>query len=144
MKTHWKFAALVVVIVGMLVWLAAGGISESKTYYKTVSEVQQMGQDAVGRRLRVAGSVEPGSIFRSGRQVWFVLRQESRTLKVVYDGSSPLPDTFRDGAQALADGRMGPDNIFAASQIQAKCASKYEAKPVQRHPANIPIRKAGT
>ncbi|MGD0015769.1 MAG: cytochrome c maturation protein CcmE [Bryobacteraceae bacterium] len=141
MKTHWKFGALVVVIVGMLVWLAAGGISESKTYYKTVSEVQQMGQDAVGRRLRVAGNVEPGSIFRRGRQVWFVLRQESRTLKVVYDGNSPLPDTFRDGAQALADGRMGPDNIFAASQIQAKCASKYEAKPVQRHPSNIPIWK---
>ncbi|OYT68461.1 MAG: cytochrome c biogenesis protein CcmE, partial [Chloracidobacterium sp. CP2_5A] len=41
----------------------------------------------------------------------------------------PLPDTFRDGAQALADGRMQPDGTFHANRIQAKCASKYEAKP---------------
>ena len=39
---------------------------------------------------------------------------------------------FRDNAQALADGRLGPDGIFEANKIQAKCASKYEAKPLQR------------
>jgi len=129
MKTYWKFAALVVVIVGALVWLAAGGVSETKTYYKTVAELDQMGEQALGKRLRIAGDVEPGSILRNGRQVSFVLIQEQRKLRVVYDGSDPLPDTFRDGAQALADGKMGSDRVFQASQIQAKCASKYEAKP---------------
>ena len=34
-----------------------------------------------------------------------------------------------DGAQALADGKLGADGVFQASKIQAKCASKYEAKP---------------
>jgi len=143
MNTYWKFAVLIVVIVGTLVWLAAGGISENKTYYKTVAELQQMGDRAQGKRLRVAGDVEPGSIVRNGREVSFVLRQEQRKLKVVYNGNSPLPDTFKDGAQALADGRVGPNNVFQASAIQAKCASKYEAKPGQAHPSNIPIRKAG-
>lgn len=142
MKTYWKFAALVVVIVGALIWLAAGGVSETKTYYKTVSELDQMGSRALGQRLRVGGDVEPGSIVRNGRQVTFVLVQEKRKLTVVYNGSDPLPDTFRDGAQALADGRMGPDRVFQASQIQAKCASKYEAKPGGgQRPANI--NKAG-
>lgn len=143
MKTYWKFAALVAVVVGALVWLAAGGISEGKTYYKTVAELQQMGDSASGKRLRVAGDVEPGSIVRNGREVSFVLRQEQKTLKVVYEGNSPLPDTFKDGAQALADGKLGPNNVFRANAIQAKCASKYEAKPGQAHPSNIPIRKAG-
>ncbi len=142
MKTQWKFAALVVVIVGTLVWLAAGGISEGKTYYKTVSELQQLGPEGRAQRLRVGGDVEPGSIVRNGREVSFVLRQEHHTLKVIYDGNSPLPDTFKDGAQALADGQLGPDNVFRAKAIQAKCASKYEAKPGQAHPSNIPIRKA--
>jgi cytochrome c-type biogenesis protein CcmE len=142
MKTYWKFAALVVVIVGTLIWLAAGGINENKTYYKTVAELDQMGTKAAGQRLRVAGDVEPGSIVRNGRQVSFVLVQDKRRLKVVYSGSDPLPDTFRDGAQALADGHLGEDNVFAASQIQAKCASKYEAKPgAGKHPSNI--NKAG-
>ena len=44
-------------------------------------------------------------------------------------GFDPLPDTFRDGAQALADGKLGPDGVFHASEVQAKCASKYAPKP---------------
>ena len=129
MKTYGKFAALIVVIIGTLVWLAAGGISESKTYYKTIDELGQMGHGALGKRLRVGGDVESGSIVRAGREVRFTLRQDQRTLQVIYDGTDPLPDTFRDGAQALADGKMGPDGVFRAIKIQAKCASKYEAKP---------------
>ena len=131
MKTYGKFAALIVVIVGTLVWLAAGGINESKTYYKTVQELQQMGNVARDKRVRVAGDVEAGSIVRLGREVTFTLQQEKLRLKVVYDGTDPLPDTFRAGAQALADGKMGSDGVFRANKIQAKCASKYEAKPGQ-------------
>jgi cytochrome c-type biogenesis protein CcmE len=132
MRTYGKFAALIVVIVGTLVWLAAGGIGESKTYYKTVQEVQQMGNGSLDRRLRVGGDVESGSIVRLGREVAFTLEQEDARLKVIYVGTEPLPDTFRDGAQALADGKMGSDGVFRASKIQAKCASKYEAKPGER------------
>jgi cytochrome c-type biogenesis protein CcmE len=137
MKAYWKFAVLVIVIIGTLVWLAAGGISETKTYYKTVAELDQMGDRVQGKRLRVGGDVEPGSIVRNGRLVSFVLTQDQLKLKVVYDGSEPLPDTFRDGAQALADGKMSSDGIFQASKIQAKCASKYEAKPGQRRAAGL-------
>lgn len=135
MKTYGKFAALIVVIVGTLVWLAVGGINQTKTYYKTIGELREMGNGALGKRLRVAGDVESGSIVRTGREVAFILHQEDVRLKVVYDGAEPLPDTFRDGAQALADGRMGTDGVFRASKIQAKCASKYEAKPGQKAPA---------
>ena len=140
MKTYVKFAALIVVIVGTLVWLAAGGINESKTYYATVQEVRQMGNSALDRRLRVGGDVEAGSIVRLGKEVAFTLQQDSLRLKVVYDGTDPLPDTFRDGAQALADGKMGADGVFRAQKIQAKCASKYEAKPGQAPGA---VKRAG-
>jgi cytochrome c-type biogenesis protein CcmE len=136
MKTYGKFAALILVIAGTLVWLAAGGISESKTYYKTVSELQQMGGAALDKRLRVAGDVEPGSIVRLGKEVAFTLQQDKLRLKVIYDGSDPLPDTFKDSAQALADGRMGSDGVFRANKIQAKCASKYEAAPGP-HPDSV-------
>jgi len=129
MNTYVKFGLLMTAIIGTLVWLAAGGINETKTYYKTVAELDQMGDRALGERIRVAGDVEEGSIMRKGRSVSFTLRQEALALKVVYDGVEPLPDTFRDGAQALADGKMGEDGVFQASKIQAKCASKYESKP---------------
>jgi cytochrome c-type biogenesis protein CcmE len=51
-----------------------------------------------------------------------------------------LPDTFRDGAQALADGAMGADGVFHASKIQAKCASKYAPKPGQAPAGLKPVR----
>ena len=136
MRTWAKFAILVVAIVGTLGWLAAGGISETKTYYKTIPELKEMGERALDKKIRVGGDVEKGSIQRSGRDVHFVLYQDDIKLRVVYNGSEPLPDTFRDGAQALADGRLGTDGVFRASKIQAKCASKYEAKPGQKHPTD--------
>jgi cytochrome c-type biogenesis protein CcmE len=128
MKTYTKFAILIAVIIGTLAWLATGGINETKTYYKTISELQQM-KAPHGKRIRVGGDVMPGSIRREGKQVTFVLMQDAARLKVVYNGSDPLPDTFKDGAQALADGKLDPSGVFYASKIQAKCASKYEAAP---------------
>lgn len=129
MKTPAKFGILIVLIVGSLVWLGANGIKDTKAYYKTIPEVQQMGAAAHEQRLRVAGDVQPGSIVKNGPQVSFILHQGATTLNVTYSGADPLPDTFRDNAQALADGRMGPNGVFLANHIQAKCASKYAAKP---------------
>jgi cytochrome c-type biogenesis protein CcmE len=137
MNKYFKFGSLMIIIVGTLVWLAVGGVNETKTYYKTVSELEQMKDTAKAQRLRVAGDVEPGSIFRRGKEVEFVMTQDAKKLKVVYNGTEPLPDTFRDRAQAVADGRLGDDGIFRASRIQAKCASKYEAKPGQ--PKESPV-----
>jgi cytochrome c-type biogenesis protein CcmE len=53
-------------------------------------------------------------------------------MRVRYTGNDPLPDTFKDGSQALIDGRMG-EGVFQAKKIAAKCASKYEAKPGQNY-----------
>jgi len=90
-------------------------------------------------RVRVGGDVEKGSIQHSGQTVDFTLVQQDPAkpaqaplyLRIAYSGRDPLPDTFRDGAQALADGKMGADGVFHASKIQAKCASKYATKPGQ-------------
>jgi cytochrome c-type biogenesis protein CcmE len=131
MNTYVKFGTLMVLIVGSLVWLAFSGVKDTKTYYKTIPELEKMGQQAQGQRLRVGGDVQPGSIVKNGSRVSFQLHQGAETLNVVYVGSDPLPDTFKDNAQALAEGRLAANGQFEASHIQAKCASKYEAKPVQ-------------
>jgi cytochrome c-type biogenesis protein CcmE len=133
MKTYLKFGILMSVIIGSLVWLAMGGIRDTKTYYKTIPELEKMGNAAQMHRLRVGGDVKPGSIVKAGMRVSFVLHQGAQSLNVVYTGTDPLPDTFRDNAQALADGRLGSDGVFEANKIQAKCASKYEPKPPQRN-----------
>src|SRR5213594_2292360 len=129
MRKYGTFAALIAIVIGALVWLATANSGESQSYYKTISELGQMGERAHVKRIRVGGDVEDGSIQRKNNVVEFTLVQEKLKLKVAYTGSEPLPDTFRAGAQALADGKLGPDGVFQANKIQAKCASKYEAKP---------------
>ena len=132
MKTYVKFGILMLAIVGSLVWLAVGGVKDTKAYYKTIPELAKMGPAAQHERLRVGGDVQPGSIVKTAAGTSFVLHQGAQTLRVLYTGTDPLPDTFKDNAQALAYGRLGSDGTFEASTIQAKCASKYEAKPSQR------------
>src|SRR5690242_11048486 len=106
MRKYGKFAALITVVVGTLVWLATAGMKENQTYYKTITELSQMGDKAYGARVRVGGDVEPGSIRRSANAVDFVIMQDKTRLQVSYTGSDPLPDTFKDGAQALAEGKL--------------------------------------
>jgi len=140
MKRYGKFVALIAVVIGTLVWLAAASMTDNKTYYKTVAELNKMANDAYGQRIRVGGDVEPKSIRRVGNEVQFVLTQDKMRLTVAYTGSEPLPDTFKDGSQALADGKLGKDGVFRTSKIQAKCASKYEAKVPQ---GAAPVKGSG-
>ncbi len=133
MNKQLKFVAICALFVGCLVWLAMAGIGESATYYVTIQELTGM-HDATAKRLRVGGDVEPGSIVKEAGHVEFTITQDDRKLQVVYVGDDPLPDTFRDRAQALCDGKLRADNVFEAHKIQAKCASKYEAKPGKAAP----------
>jgi cytochrome c-type biogenesis protein CcmE len=128
MRKYGKFAALMAVIVGSLLWVATTSFSGSKTYYVTIQELHKQGNNST-RRVRVGGDVQKDSIVRGAGTVRFNLVQESLVLPVVYEGRDPLPDTFKDGAQALAGGRLDSAGVFHAQEIQAKCASKYAPKP---------------
>jgi cytochrome c-type biogenesis protein CcmE len=125
-----KILAATLLILATVGWLAYTGVRDTKSYYVTISELNALGSKAYTRNLRVAGNVQPGSIQRSGPDAHFILLEQGHTLRVSYQGSEPPPDTFKDDAQALAVGTYGRDGVFHATQLQAKCASKYApAKP---------------
>ncbi len=129
MQKKAKFGVGISVIVVSLVFLAWLGYGESKTYYHTIAEVGTLHGAAATHRMRVGGTVEPGTIRKMSGRVDFVLAGEGKTLPVSYTGSDPLPDTFVDKSQALVEGTLAPDGRFVAEVVQAKCASKYEAAP---------------
>lgn len=136
MKTQTKFLVASAIIVTTLIWLGWVGVTESKTYYYTINELRTLPSDRTGQRMRVGGDVRSGSIERLAGRVDFVIEQEGHKLNVSYVGRDPLPDTFMDGAQALVEGKKMPDGHFVAEQVQAKCASKYEAVPGQKKPGD--------
>jgi cytochrome c-type biogenesis protein CcmE len=121
----WRIGAAVAVVLAVIAWLAISGVRSNKSYYVTIQELQAMGPKAYTRHLRVAGNVLPGSIQHSGTNADFVLVENANKLRVSYEGEDPPPDTFKDNAQALAIGSYGHDGVFHATQLQAKCASKY-------------------
>jgi cytochrome c-type biogenesis protein CcmE len=127
-KKQAKFGigiGVIVVSMALLAWL---GYGESKTYYHTIAELQTLHGSELSHRIRVGGTVAPGSIHHFTGRVDFVLEGEGKSLPVSYVGSDPLPDTFIDKSQALVEGRQ-TDGRFVAEVVQAKCASKYEAAP---------------
>lgn len=131
MRARGKFIIGSGIIVATLLVLAYAGYTQSKTYYHTISEVGTLHGVALHQRMRVSGDVAAGSIEHLDGRVDFVLEEQGKKMPVSYTGSDPLPDTFKDGAQALVEGRLMPDGHFMADQVQAKCASKYQATPGQ-------------
>jgi len=138
-----KIVIATVVILCAVAWLAFTGVRDNKSYYVTISELNAMGSKAYTRHLRVAGNVAPGTIHRVGTTATFQLIEQGRTLEVNYQGTEPPPDTFKDDAQALAVGTYGKDGVFRATQLQAKCASKYAPAPGTA-PAAAPAKPTTT
>jgi cytochrome c-type biogenesis protein CcmE len=131
-----RIGVAAVVVLGAILYLAVTGAEANKSYYVTIQELQTMGNRAYTRNLRVAGSVQPGTITRDGAHANFVLVENDRKLQVNYTGDEPPPDTFKDNSQALAIGTYGRDGVFHATGLQAKCASKYA--PAQQKTAGGP------
>jgi len=124
---RWKFGIGIGIILAVVAWEAVSGFEESKTYYVTVNELTQ-GQSSRGH-VRVGGVVAQGSIARRSGKITFRLAQDANSIPVTYVGTDTLPDTFKDGAQAIIDGNYLASGEFRAEKIQAKCASKYQAAP---------------
>jgi cytochrome c-type biogenesis protein CcmE len=138
------------IIVGTIGWLAYSGYGSSKSYYVTIPELSGLGTKAYHSEIRVEGFVQPGSIVPDGPNVTFVLNEfeshspkapSGRLLKVVYKGSEPPPDTFKDDAMAVATGSYKGDGVFRATALQAKCASKYAPQQPGAAPASSPSAK---
>ena len=146
-----KIGIAVAIILGTIGWLAFSGYGSNKSYYVTIAELGGMGDKAYHSNLRVEGFVQPGSIEPNGPHVTFVLNEfeshnpkaaSGKLLKVVYKGSEPPPDTFKDNSQALAEGTIGRDGVFHANTLQAKCASKYAPGQPGSQPGMAPSKPA--
>ncbi|RMF70041.1 MAG: cytochrome c maturation protein CcmE [Calditrichaeota bacterium] len=122
-----KIAFSFTVVVGLVVWLVVSGFNDNMRYYVGVKEVKAMSSDAYGKGLRVRGQLVPGSLVRKSKslEVSFLIEDQGEQLEVHY--AKELPDTFKDGAEVLVEGKYTPEGYFDAQMLMAKCPSKYES-----------------
>ncbi len=119
-------------IAGIIVFLAVGylgfmGFQSAATYYYEVSELLEQGSSIYGENVRVNGNVVPDSVEQEAQGT--ILRftmidiEGEESLPVVFQGVAP--DTFKEGAEVIAEGQLKSDGIFQANTILAKCPSRY-------------------
>jgi cytochrome c-type biogenesis protein CcmE len=132
MKAGHKFLVGAGIIVTSVVLLIAQGVKETGVYFLTPSELAaKTTADPtfydVG--LKMGAKVVPGSVRRDdrNRQVDFQVSDGIQSYPVTYRGL--VPDTFTDAndIEVIVEGRLGRDGVFRATEVLAKCGSRYEA-----------------
>lgn len=114
---------------GLAVLAGAAGLVLSAFQSNLVfffSPTQVVAQEAPKERaFRIGGMVESGSLKRQsdGLTVRFNVTDTAKSIPIVYTGI--LPDLFKEGKGVVAQGRLGPDGIFHATDILAKHDENY-------------------
>jgi cytochrome c-type biogenesis protein CcmE len=133
MKAGHKFLLGAGVIVASVAFLIATGVRQTGVYYLTPSELAaktRADPSFYEMGLKMGGArVVPGSIRRDpqNRQIDFQVSDGVQTYPVTYRGL--VPDTFTDAndIEVIVEGRLGRDGVFRATEVLAKCGSRYEA-----------------
>jgi cytochrome c-type biogenesis protein CcmE len=114
-------AALVAILAAVL--LAMWGLKDQASYFYTPADIVA-GKAEQGRSIRLGGMVERGSVKRQsdGVTIRFRLTDGKAVTPVIYRGI--VPDLFREGSGAVAEGRM-EHGIFVADTILAKHDERY-------------------
>lgn len=105
-------------------------LSETVTFFFTPADLAGR-DDLIGKRIRLGGLVEAGSVVRSeGPEIRFSVTDMEGTTPVVYVGL--LPDLFREGQGVVAEGVLESGGTFRAEEVLAKHDENYMPPEVAR------------
>ncbi|KXK63706.1 hypothetical protein AWW66_01725 [Micromonospora rosaria] len=125
--------ALVAVLLAGGALLVTGALRDTLTYYRTPGEVLA-DPDAARERVRLGGEVVPGSVRRDGEVVLFRLADSGHEVAVRQSGMPP--ETFREGEDAVVEGRLGVDGVFDAEHVVVRHGNEYRPAPPPAEPAD--------
>lgn len=109
---------------GVAAALVLNAFQSNLVFFFTPSQVAAK-EAPQGRAFRIGGLVESGSLTRDPNSltVRFRVTDTAQTIPVSYTGL--LPDLFKEGKGVVAQGTLGPDGVFHASEVLAKHDENY-------------------
>jgi cytochrome c-type biogenesis protein CcmE len=127
MKARHKrlmWIAIGLAIIAVAVTLVLRAFNSNLVFFFTPTEVAQQ-KAPKDRTFRLGGLVTAGSVQRAsdGLTVKFTVTDTAQSIPVAYTGI--LPDLFKEGKGVVAQGRIGPDGVFKASEVLAKHDENY-------------------
>ena len=120
---------------GAVTALVLNAFNSNLVFFYSPSQVIA-GEAPTQRTFRLGGLVQAGSVQRDGVRVDFLVTDTAKTIPVSYQGI--LPDLFKEGKGVVAQGKLGADGRFTASDVLAKHDENYmppEAAEALKHAA---------
>jgi cytochrome c-type biogenesis protein CcmE len=127
-----KFAVGAMLIVGSVGYLMASGIKETGQYFLTPSELSRkvaLDPSFFNVGMKVGAHVVRGTVSKdvATQTLRFQISDGGASYPVTFHGLPP--DTFNDSVEVVVEGRLKPDGVIYATNVLAKCGSRYEAVP---------------
>jgi cytochrome c-type biogenesis protein CcmE len=121
---HRRFAwiAAGLAVLGVAVALVLNAFQSNLVFFFSPTDVVE-NRAPQGRTFRIGGLVEERSVKRDGVIVRFNVTDTAKTIPVLYTGI--LPDLFKEGKGVVAQGKLGSDGVFTASEVLAKHDENY-------------------
>ena len=118
------FLASAMLTLGVAAGLVLSAFEENLVFFYSPSDLIDKDLPE-GRRFRLGGLVEEGSLRRlgDGLTVEFVVTDLTATVPVSYKG--PLPDLFREGQGVVTEGKLAAGGVFIADSVLAKHDENY-------------------
>ncbi len=118
-------AILVTVILVATVGVVIVGMASFIDPYLSVDTIVENPDAYVGRQIQVRGALVPGTYVNDGQNITFYLTGDNHSIFVILEGEQP--ENMLTADYIIAVGVMESVDIIRASQVLAKCPSKYEA-----------------
>ena len=126
LRGKMKFVVAIAIIAFTVSYLVYGGVKDTMVYYLTVEELKAQVPDVYDTRVRVSGTVVPGSIIKDiDGALEFQITDGAQVVDVEYNGI--IPDIFADDVEAVVEGEYAKNDVFEADTLLAKCPTKYES-----------------
>ncbi|MBI2754717.1 MAG: cytochrome c maturation protein CcmE [Betaproteobacteria bacterium] len=123
---HKRFVAIAagLALLAVAAALVLNAFQSNLVFFFSPSQVAA-GEAPRDRAFRIGGLVQVGSLKRGqeGLAVHFVVTDTAHSIPVTYSGI--LPDLFREGKGVVAQGKVGTDGVFRASEVLAKHDENY-------------------
>lgn len=139
-RRPWGIVVVVAAVLAAVAYLAFSSVGGALVYYLTPTELLERGDAAVGETVRLGGLVEAGSVSGPATDLRFVLTDGDSAI-TVHSRVAPTR-SFREGAGAVVEGRLGADGVFEATMVIVKHDENYEAPPPGAQPSDNSYRPA--
>lgn len=121
-KRRLYLVGLGMLLLGGAAALTLSAFEDNLVFFYSPADLQAKDVEE-GRRFRLGGLVEEGTVEKDGETVRFKVTDFTASVPVVYTGI--LPDLFREGQGVVTEGRLGPGGTFEAAEVLAKHDENY-------------------